>query len=82
MARDGRDTATSSFFIVIEDTGNLDFGGERHPDGQGFAAFGRVISGMELVRAIHAGAAVDERLISSVVIRDATILHMPPGCGS
>jgi peptidyl-prolyl cis-trans isomerase A (cyclophilin A) len=35
----------------------LDCGGTRNPDGQGFAAFGRVVEGMELVRAIHAGGA-------------------------
>ena len=82
MARDGPDTATSSFFIVIEDTGNLDFGGDRHPDGQGFAVFGRVFSGMEVVRSIHAGDALEERLVSPVVIREATIIHMPQECRS
>ena len=82
MARNGPDTATSSFFIVIEDTGNLDFGGDRHPDGQGFAAFGRVSSGMQAVRVIHAGAAVDERLTAPVVIREVTIIHMPQECRS
>ena len=82
MARNGPDTATSSFFIVIEDTGNLDFGGDRHPDGQGFAACGRVSSGMESVRVSHAGTAVDERLTAPVVIREVTIIHMPQECRS
>ena len=44
MARDGADTATSDFFICIGDQPSLDFGGKRNPDGQGFAAFGRVTS--------------------------------------
>jgi len=48
-------TATSEFFIVVGDTPELDFGGARNPDGQGFAAFGRVILGMDVVRQIHAG---------------------------
>jgi len=57
MARDGPDTATSDFFICIGDQPELDFGGRRNPDGQGFAAFGRVTSGLEIVRAIqHAPA--------------------------
>src|SRR5437763_17056789 len=43
MARDGPDTATSDFFICIGDQPELDFGGKRNPDGQGFAAFGRVV---------------------------------------
>jgi peptidyl-prolyl cis-trans isomerase A (cyclophilin A) len=54
MARDGPDTATSSFFITIGDQPSLDYGGARNADGQGFAVFGRVIGGMEVVRKIHA----------------------------
>lgn len=54
MARGGPDTATSDFFICIHDQPSLDFGGARNKDGQGFAAFGRVVSGMEVVRKIHA----------------------------
>ena len=82
MARDGPDTATSSFFIVTEDSPNLDFGGARARDGQGFAAFGRVFSGLDVVRAIQAGAATDERLTSPVAIREATIIHTPQECRS
>ncbi|MEW5764291.1 MAG: peptidylprolyl isomerase, partial [Acidobacteriota bacterium] len=48
------DTATSDFFLCVGDQPELDFGGRRNPDGQGFAAFGRVISGMETVRRIQA----------------------------
>ncbi len=53
MARSGPDTATSSFFICIGDQPELDFGGKRNKDGQGFAAFGRVVAGMDVVRKIH-----------------------------
>ena len=53
MARGGPDTATQSFFICIGDQPSLDFGGMRNPDGQGFAAFGRVVDGMDVVLAIH-----------------------------
>lgn len=45
-------TATSEFFICVGDQPELDFGGKRNPDGQGFAAFGRVIKGMEVVHRI------------------------------
>ncbi|MEW5765292.1 MAG: peptidylprolyl isomerase, partial [Acidobacteriota bacterium] len=45
MARSEPDTATSDFFLCVGDQPELDFGGRRNPDGQGFAAFGRVISG-------------------------------------
>ena len=47
-------TATSEFFIIVRTTRELDFGGARNPDGQGFAAFGRVVDGMEIVRYINA----------------------------
>lgn len=53
MARLAPGTASSEFFFCIEDQPELDFGGRRNPDGQGFAAFGRVVSGMDVVRAIQ-----------------------------
>jgi peptidyl-prolyl cis-trans isomerase A (cyclophilin A) len=54
MARAGPDSATSDFFICIGDQLSLDFGGARNADGQGFAAFGRVTRGMDVVRKIQA----------------------------
>ena len=54
MARSTPDSATSGWFICINDQPSLDFGGARNPDGQGFAAFGRVVSGMDVVRKIQA----------------------------
>lgn len=57
MARLTPNSAVSDFFICIGDQPELDFGGKRNPDGQGFAAFGTVTRGMEIVRAIqHAPA--------------------------
>jgi peptidyl-prolyl cis-trans isomerase A (cyclophilin A) len=53
MARGTPDSATSGWFICINDQPSLDFGGARNPDGQGFAAFGRVIAGMDVVRRIQ-----------------------------
>jgi peptidyl-prolyl cis-trans isomerase A (cyclophilin A) len=53
MARGTADSATSGWFICINDQPSLDFGGLRNPDGQGFAAFGRVVSGMDVVRKIQ-----------------------------
>ncbi len=53
MARLTPDSAVSDFFICINDQPALDFGGQRNPDGQGFAAFGQVIAGMEVVRTIQ-----------------------------
>lgn len=53
MARSWPGTASSEFVICIGDQPELDFGGKRNPDGQGFAAFGKVIRGMEVVRKIQ-----------------------------
>jgi peptidyl-prolyl cis-trans isomerase A (cyclophilin A) len=62
MARDGPDTATSDFFICIGDQPELDFGGKRNPDGQGFAAFGKVTKGMDVVKKIQAAPAKEQAL--------------------
>jgi peptidyl-prolyl cis-trans isomerase A (cyclophilin A) len=53
MARGAPGTAGSEFFICLGDNPALDFGGARNKDGQGFAAFGKVVEGMDVVRAIH-----------------------------
>jgi peptidyl-prolyl cis-trans isomerase A (cyclophilin A) len=68
MARDGPDTATSDFFICIGDQPELDFGGQRNPDGQGFAAFGRVVKGMDVVKKIQASPAEGQTLSPPIKI--------------
>src|SRR5689334_4652411 len=68
MARDGPDTATSDFFICIGDQAALDFGGKRNPDGQGFAAFGRVVLGMDVVQKIQSAPAQGQKLQPPVAI--------------
>jgi peptidyl-prolyl cis-trans isomerase A (cyclophilin A) len=74
MARGGPDTATASFFICIGDQPALDFGGHRNLDGQGFAAFGQVVRGMDVVRRINAAPAAGQTgqtLVTPVRITDA-----------
>lgn len=58
MARvDGRpDSASAAFFVCIGDQPSLDFEGGRFKDNQGFAVFGRVVAGMDVVRKIQAAA--------------------------
>ncbi len=68
MARGGPDSATDQFFITIGPQPELDFGGRRNRDGQGFAAFGRVTRGMEVVRAIQSGVASGQTLSAPVTI--------------
>ncbi|HWQ87776.1 peptidylprolyl isomerase [Brevundimonas sp.] len=82
LARDGPETATSSFFIVTADTPALDHGGGRNPDGQGFAVFGFLVEGLDVARRIHASPAdAGERLTPPIAIRSARLTgEVPPEC--
>jgi peptidyl-prolyl cis-trans isomerase A (cyclophilin A) len=72
MARGQPDSATSGWFICINDQPSLDFGGARNPDGQGFAAFGRVVQGMDVVRKIQRAPNTDaQRLTPPIKILKA-----------
>ncbi len=68
MARAGVDTATSDFFVCIGAQPELDFGGKRNPDGQGFAAFGRVTQGLDIVKKIQTAPAAGQKLTPPVRI--------------
>lgn len=69
MARDGPDTATSDFFICLGDQPELDFGGKRNPDGQGFAAFGVVTKGMDVVKKIQKSKEDKQTLTPAILIQ-------------
>lgn len=71
MARAAPDTATGDFFVCVGDQPELDHGGRRNPDGQGFAAFGRVVRGMDVVRRIHLQPAEGQALDPPVRIEKA-----------
>ena len=77
LARDTPDSATSDFFICIGDQPELDFGGRRNPDGQGFAAFGRVVKGMEIIRKIQGSPAKGQSLTPAVKIIAVKRLEKP-----
>ncbi|MEA2553418.1 MAG: peptidyl-prolyl cis-trans isomerase [Fimbriimonadaceae bacterium] len=68
MARDGADTATSDFFICIGNQPELNYGGKRNPDGHGFAAFGHVTKGMDVVRMIQRSHAKAQTLEPAIKI--------------
>ncbi len=57
-----------SFFIAMQDEPSLDYGGRRHPDGQGFAAFGDVISGFSVLEEIFQRAEAQEYLQHKIPI--------------
>jgi peptidyl-prolyl cis-trans isomerase A (cyclophilin A) len=72
MARFEPGTAGSGFFICVGDQPELDFGGRRQPDGQGFAAFGQVEQGMDVVRAILARAGSAQFVLNPTPLLKAT----------
>ena len=57
-----------SFFICMRDEPVLDFGGLRHPDGQGFAAFGQLTAGFDTANAIFSSAEPEEFLTNQIKI--------------
>lgn len=73
MARYGPGTATSEFFICVEDQPALDFNGDRNLDGHGFAAFGKVVRGMDVVELIHSSPAEGQYL--NPRIRILEVIH-------
>jgi peptidyl-prolyl cis-trans isomerase A (cyclophilin A) len=53
LARREPGTATTEFFICIGDQPGFDYGGKNNSDGQGYAVFGTVVKGMDVVRKIY-----------------------------
>lgn len=74
MARLAPGTASAAFFVCIGPQPALDFGGGRNPDGQGFAAFGQVVEGMEIVRAIYAKGEPTDRMKNPIKIISAKMI--------
>ena len=68
MARMEPGTASSEIFICINDQPELDFKGLRNPDGYGFAAFGRVRSGMDIIKRIQTMPSIEQILNNSVKV--------------
>lgn len=74
LARMTPDSGNNNFFICIGEQPELDAGGKRHPDGLGFAVFGKVTQGMDVVRRIHAAKAEGQGISSPVKIHSITLL--------
>jgi peptidyl-prolyl cis-trans isomerase A (cyclophilin A) len=53
LARQEPGSANTEFFICVGDQPGFNYGGENNPDGQGYAAFGKVVKGMDIVRRIY-----------------------------
>jgi peptidyl-prolyl cis-trans isomerase A (cyclophilin A) len=68
MARLEPGTASTEFFICVGDQPELDAGGKRNPDNAGFAAFGKVTKGMDIVKKIQQQKDKGQMLIERVPV--------------
>lgn len=78
MARLGPNTATTEFFICVGPQPALDFGAKRHTDGLGFAAFGRVIKGMDVARRINQSTdsqPTDDRYLAGQMLANPVVIE-------
>lgn len=74
LARTTPGSANTEFFICIGDQSPLDAGRRGTEDGQGYAAFGKVFEGMDIVRKIQAQASHGDQFDKPVEIRKITKL--------
>lgn len=70
LARTEPGTASTEFFICVGDQPGFDYGGENNPDGQGYAAFGKVVKGMDIVKDIYSSPEDDQSFDPPVTILD------------
>ncbi len=68
LARDTPGSGTTEFFICVGNQPGYDFGGENNPDGQGYAAFGKVVKGMDVVRTLYARPESNQAFTPSIPI--------------
>jgi len=70
FARAAPGTANTEFFICIGDQHGFDYGGPNNPDGQGYAAFGKVVDGMSVVNKIYNAPEDEQEFTPPVLIED------------
>jgi peptidyl-prolyl cis-trans isomerase A (cyclophilin A) len=75
MSRLEPGSAHSEFFICIGDQPELDYGGKRNPDGQGFAAFGQTIEGFDVIKGIQMQPESEQMLLAPVKIHSISLEH-------
>ena len=63
-----------SFFICLRDEPELDAGGRRNPDAAGFAVFGNVAEGFDVLQNIHNNAETSEMLTEPIVVKKIQLL--------
>lgn len=74
LARYAPGTANGSFFICLRDEPELDFGGQRQPDGLGFAVIGDLLSDRGVLQKIRQRAETDEYLSKPISINSVELV--------
>lgn len=77
LARTSANSGSTEFFICVGDQPAYDYGGGANEDGQGYAAFGRVIKGMKVVRDIHKEPNAGTDFAPPIKIKNVTWLNRP-----
>lgn len=70
LARTKPGTASTEFFICIGDQTQYDFGRNGVPDKQGYAAFGKVVKGMDVVRKIQLERSNGDQFVNRILIKN------------
>ena len=73
LARTAPGTATTEFFICIGDQTQFNAGNARQPDSLGYAAFGKVVKGMDIVRVIQSKPVNGDHFVKKINIKNITI---------
>jgi len=68
MARNEPGSATTEFFICMADEPGLDHGGANMTDKLGFAAFGRIVKGMDVAKTIYKESDVNQQFKTPIII--------------
>ncbi len=74
LARTDVNTATTEFFICIGDRTQLDFGNNGTKDSLGFAAFGKVVKGMSVVRDIQSAHSTGDHFDTKIAVKNIKVL--------
>jgi len=79
IARDAPGTGSAAFFFINVGNNNfLDEGGERNPDGAGYATFGKVVKGMDIIKSIQAmeaKGATDEEVVRGQFLTKPVLIN-------
>lgn len=77
LARTTPNSGSTEFFICVGDQPAYDYGGGANEDGLGYAAFGRVIKGMKVVRDIHDAPSKGTDFTPRIKIKNIVWLNKP-----